>query len=138
MPRGIPNRKPLPSASIDDDDDAGQPVRSHVQAGSQPPPATTAASSVFALGRQARPAPTKRTTIDAAAVPIRSNVPIPPSTVGGNAESPYAALLRRMQPGDMVELPYRQGYGLLSMAKKLGIKVTRRTLSVGVLSIWRT
>jgi hypothetical protein len=113
-------------------------VRSHVQAGSQPPPATTAASSVFSLGRQAKPAPTKRTTIDAAAVPIRSNVPIPPPTVGGGAESPYAALLRRMQHGDMVELPYRQGYGLLSMAKKLGIKVKRRTLSVGVFSIWRT
>jgi hypothetical protein len=105
-------------------------------AGCQPPPATSGASSVFALGRQAKPPAAARFAVDE--VQIRSGVPVPPPQVGKGARSPYAQLLERMKPGDMVELPYRQGYGLLSMAKKLKIAVTRRTLSVGMLSIWRT
>lgn len=134
MPRSKPATRPH-----DDDDDVGQPARSHVQAGSKPPPLTTAASSVFALGRQAKPAPAPRgPRIDIDRVKIFNGVPVPPPTVGKGAASPYATLLERMKPGDMVELPYRQGYGLLSMAKKMKVTVTRRTLSVGMLSIWRT
>jgi hypothetical protein len=133
MPRGIPNRKP-PDA--DDDNDKGLPLRSRLPAGSQPPPATSGASSVFAIGRQAKPAAAARFAVDD--VQIRSGVPVPPPQVGKGAASPYATLLDRMKPGDMVELPYRQGYGLLSMAKKMKIAVTRRTLKVGMLSIWRT
>ena len=132
MPRGIPNRKPPPDA----DDDSGLPLRSRMTAGSQPPPATSAASSVFDLGRKAKPALVPRSKLDVDAVTIKRGVPVPPPQVG--AASPYAQLLDRMKPGDMVELPYRQGYGLLSMAKKLKITVTRRTLKVGMLSIWRT
>lgn len=123
-------------ADIDDDHDDAPIQRTRSQAGSKPLPATTAASSVFALGKQAK-SMAKQPRIDVDAVQIRSGVPVPPPATGSNAMSPYAALLARMQPGDMVELPYRQGYGLLSMAKKLGIKVTRRTLAVGMLSIWR-
>lgn len=118
-----------------DDDDDGQPRRSQTQAGSKPPPATTGAPSVFALGKQAKPT---RSQIDSDKVVINRGVPVPPPQVGKGALSPYALLLQRMKPGDMVELPYRQGYGLISMAKKLKISVTRRTLRVGVLSIWRT
>ncbi|MEY5098912.1 MAG: hypothetical protein RJA36_1631 [Pseudomonadota bacterium] len=124
------------AADLDDDDrdDAPPPQRSTSKAGSKPPPATSAAPSVFALGAKAKPV---RQQIDISAIKITSNVPVPPPQVGKGAASPYATLLARMKPGDMVELPYRQGYGLLSMAKKMDIKVTRRTLAVGVLSIWR-
>jgi hypothetical protein len=133
MPRGIPNRKPTPSQNDDERDDAPI-VRNHTQAGSKPPPTTTAASSVFALGAKAKP---QSTRFDIDAVQIKSGMPIPPPQVGKGAFSPYVKLLQRMKPGDMVELPYRQGYGLISMAKKMKIEITRRTTAVGVLSIWR-
>lgn len=133
MPRAKPAAK-----LTDDDNDSGLPVRTRTTAGSTPPPATTAASSVFELGRKAKPAPTARSMIDVDAVAIKRGVPVPPPQVGKGAASPYAKLLERMKPGDMVELPYRQGYGLLSMAKKMKVTVTRRTLTVGMLSIWRT
>jgi hypothetical protein len=133
----MPRTKPATTPN-DDGADPGQPLRSRINAGSQPPPATTGASSVFELGRKAKPVPSSRSMIDVDAVAIKRGVPVPPPQVGKGAASPYAKLLERMKPGDMVELPYRQGYGLLSMAKKMKVTVTRRTLTVGMLSIWRT
>ena len=136
MPRGTPNRKPDTDTA---DEDSGQPQRSRLPAGSQPPPATSGASSVFALGRQAKPAAAPRgPRIDPAAVAIKRGVPIPPAEFGVGVESPYVVLLKRMQAGDMVELPYRQAYGLISMAKKLKIGITRRKLGADTFGIWRT
>jgi hypothetical protein len=114
-------------------------MRIRTQAGSKPPPATIGCSSVFAMGQQAKAAKQRapRTTIDINAITVQRGVPVPPPQSGAMAVSPYAALLARMSPGDMVELPYRQGYGLISMAKKLKINVTRRTLAGGMISIWR-
>ena len=123
------------AAQRPDEEDDGQPRRSQAPAGSKPPPATTGAPSVFALGKQAKPT---RSQIDIDKIAINRGVPVPPPQQGKGAASPYALLLERMKPGDMVELPYRQGYGLISAAKKLKISVTRRTLRVGVLGIWRT
>lgn len=94
---------------------------------------------MFALGRQAKPAAAARgPRIDPTAVAIKRGVPIPPAEVGTGAESPYAVLLQRMQDGDMVELPYRQAYGLISMAKKLKVGITRRKLGADTFGIWRT
>lgn len=93
-----------------------------------------APSSVFAMGQAAKPK--RARPIVAADVRIVSNVSVPPPSVGRGSASPYAALLARMRPGDMVELSVRQSFGLISMAKKLQIEVTRRAHGDGM-RIWR-
>ena len=130
MPKATPARAPQAAAERDH----APIIQTTSKAGSKPPPATTGAASVFALAQAAKP---PRQRVDIAAVAIQRGVPVPPPQSGKGAASPYAQLLAKMQPGDMVQLPYRQGYGLLSMGKKLKVPLTRRTLGVGVLGIWR-
>lgn len=120
----------------DTDEDDGQPRRSHAPAGSKPPPATTGAASVFALGQQAKPRRASPSRLDLAKVTIRRGVPIPDKETSG--ESAYAALLARMQPGDIVELTDKQMYSMAKHAKKLGVAITRRKLDSGLYGIWRT
>lgn len=95
-----------------------------------------AVNSVFDTG--ASPAKPKRTytPLDATNVEIRKNVPLPPVATrapGGGAK----ALLDRMGAGDMVELPTRQARGVMSTAKKLGVKCAIRKLSDDTSGIWR-
>lgn len=129
-----PTAAPQPNDEIDD-----QPIVQRITSASgQPPPATSAAASVFAMGIAAKPRrPPRAPRLKADDVVIHSGVTPPPISVGAGAVSPYKLLLERMRPGDMVELPARQSYGLLSMAKKLKIATTRRTLASGVVGVWR-
>lgn len=130
MPRGSTHRKPQPPADDDHDD---QPIvrRTQAAAGTKPPP-TSAAASIFALGAGAKPK--RASPVKVLDVAIHSGVPIPEPTRSG---SPYKALLLQMKAGDMVELPPRQAYGLLSAAKKLDITTVRRSLANGNIGVWR-
>ena len=130
----MPRSKAMQLPPVDDDTDTDPPRRKLTSAAASPPPQTSAASSVFALGGKAKRTLAK---IDIDAVPIQSGVPVPPPRSGRTGESPYGALLARMKPGDMVELPSRQAWGLIARAKALKIEVTRRRLRTGVLGIWR-
>lgn len=122
MPRGIPKSKPEP-----DDDGEFKHIRT---------PAAPAASSVFALGKAAK-AQARAPRIDQALVKVQSGVPLPPASTGAGAVSPYVALLDRMRPGDMVELPSSKALGMVSMAKKLNIRVAKRRLSDTMSGVWR-
>jgi len=93
-----------------------------------------AAASVFEAGRMAKP---RRVLLDPAAVAIKKDVPIPPSALGTRGVDRYRALLDRMAPGDCVELPWKQAEALVSKARKLGVKVTKRRISDDVLGVWR-
>lgn len=93
-----------------------------------------ARSSVFDV---AKPPPRPRTTLDVAAVKIRSGVPIPAHRHGPGAVSGYETLLKQMKAGDCVTLPEREAGSMLSRAKKLGITCTRRVTGPGEVTIWR-
>ena len=134
MTRATPTPKPQPDDEIDD-----QPIVQRItSAAGKQPPTTGAAASVFAMGAAAKPQRPKRAPrLKADDVVIQRGVAMPPITTGAAAVSPYKLILERMQPGDMVELPVRQGYGFLSMAKALKIGITRRTLDNGNMGLWR-
>jgi hypothetical protein len=131
MPRATPNRKPPPKAAEAENDDQPIVQRTRSAAGLTPPP-TRAAASVFAMGAAAKPPPSA--PLKAGDVEVRSGVPMPVTTL---RDSPYKRLLERMKPGDMVELPSRQAYGLQAAATKLNIKTARRKLSKLNHGIWR-
>ena len=74
--------------------------------------------------------------IDASKIEIRKNVPIP-EVASRSPNGGARALLDRMGSGDMVELPTRQARGVVSLAKKLGVKVALRRLSDETSGVWR-
>lgn len=75
------------------------------------------------------------TLIDPLAVPVRSNVPIPPPAE--RRGSPYKTLLSRMKPGDCVELTTMQANSLRACASKLSIKLEIRATAAGKSTVWR-
>jgi hypothetical protein len=94
-----------------------------------------AASSVFAVGDAAKPPKPPRKALDVHAVEIKTSVPLPPNSRSG--PSKYAALLQRMPPGSMVELPDKQAGSLVSQAKKSGVRCAMRKLSPTTRGVWR-
>lgn len=124
------------AADLDDDDRDDAPIqRSRSTAGSKPPPATTAPASVFAMGAAAKPKRAAPERLDLSQISIRRGVPIPDAEPP-RRESAYLQLLKRMRPGDMVELSTKQAYSLLSQAKKHQVAVTRRKLGEDNYGIW--
>jgi hypothetical protein len=94
-------------------------------------------SSVFEMGRQAKPVPVlrKRTPLPEN-IEIKSGIPVPEAQTGKRGDL-YAPILHRMQPGDMVELCIEHSRSMLKRAKALGIKATSRTLPNGKTGVWR-
>lgn len=135
----MPRVKPaaLPQDADDELDDATSRDGSFTQrvvsaAGSARPP-TSAANSVFgqiSAKKAGRPAGsgTPLQYIDAAAVQIRSGVPLPPSLRDG-AGGPSMALLKRMTKGDSVLLPQRQARTMLKTARQAGVKMVARSMA---------
>lgn len=94
-----------------------------------------AVSSVFAAGQAAKPPKPPRNALDVNAVEIKTSVPLPLNSRSG--PSKYQALLQRMPPGSMVELPDKQAGSLVSQAKKSGIRCAMRKLSQTTRGVWR-
>jgi hypothetical protein len=94
-----------------------------------------AASSVFAVGQAAKPPKVQRKPLDVNTIEVNTGVPLPPNTRSG--PSKYAALLQRMPPGSMVELPDKQAGSLASQAKKAGVRCAVRKLSPTTRGVWR-
>lgn len=122
-----------------DDDRHDLPVRqrtvSAAEAGTGKP--SGAVSSVFEAGRKAKKPRTLLPLLDAAAVKIRKNVPLPPPDTTVARSSAYKALLDRLQPGDSVELASGHAKSCVSYAKKHNIKVAVRRLTEGTMALWR-
>ena len=143
MPKGIYDRHSKAGPAIapgEDDRDNGaaaqQTVRL-VQAGTQPPPKTTAPASIFAAADAAKPVAKKRAPrqlLDVNAVEIKLGVPLP---AVNNVTAIYPGLWDRMPVGSMVELPNRQAHGLYSHTKKIGAKCAIRTLTATTKGLWR-
>jgi hypothetical protein len=101
-------------------------------------PALNANASVFAAGDAAKPKRKPRAALDAANVPIKSGVPIPPLATGPHSTSNAKTLLDRMKPGDCVELNAVHARSVKAYAKKVGIKVVTRKLADERFGVWRT
>ena len=116
MPRGVPNRKPLPIDDERDDD----PIRQSIVPANVHKKGITSsgAPSVFAFGAANKPPRAKRVLLDAAAVEIQRGVPLPPRSTVPGGMSTHATLWERMQPGDMVELSKTHASGLAKHALK--------------------
>ena len=98
---------------------------------------TSAPSSIFDAGRQAKAAATPpRNVVDVDALVIRRGVPIPEAKHGTQG-SKYQELLSRMQPGDSVVLPTKKAQALGAAAKKLKVKVALRALGGGQSGVWK-
>lgn len=133
-------------ASEDDEDLNDRPRVLRTSASNSKPPATSAASSVFALGQAAKPADPpapKRAApdvFDPDAIEIKTDVPLPPVHNARSVASQYAALYQRMAPGAMVELPQRQAKAFGAWAKKLPdgkAKLALRKLGKDSFGVWR-
>ena len=131
--------KHSPPALADDDTDESS-VQRIIPAHTAARPTTSAANSVFDAGRKAKIA-ARPPTFDLAAVVIRHNWPKPPGR-GALARS-YRHLISRMAPGDSVELPLRQAYGLLAQSKRdakrdeAAPQLSFRKITATTASIWR-
>jgi hypothetical protein len=95
---------------------------------------------VFDAGRKAKDA-ARPPAFDVSTVVIKKNVAKPaPRSERGSA---YQALVERMEPGDMVELPVRQAKSLYARCKELakadatGRKFSIRTFNKTTAGIWR-
>jgi hypothetical protein len=161
----MPNRQPKltmlsnPEAAstaanaADDEDDTSDAITQRVVAASTAAkPHTTAAASVFALGRQMEakaaepPAPPKAkkpprakpALVDLTAVEIKKGVPIPPVSRNVDTCKPtFWKLAQAMEVGDFVELPLRSGKTLVAKARARGLQMTTRLLPDGKMGIWR-
>jgi hypothetical protein len=144
MPKGIYDRHSKNAPAIapgEDDTDNGAAAKQTVrlvQAGTQPPPQTTAPASIFAAADAAKPATKKRAPrqlLDVAAVEIKLGVPLP--AVHSVRTAIYPGLWQRIPVGGMVELPNRQAHGLYQHCNKIGAKSAIRTLSPTTKGLWR-
>jgi len=122
-------------ADAGDDDVPDHPRVTRTAAGSTPPPLTTGANSVFAMGQASAPAPAPRRLLDLTKVKILKGVPIPP--VNTRPSSLYANLWKSMSVGDMVELEDKQAASLIAHANKAKGRVETRRLAVGIKGVWR-
>jgi hypothetical protein len=106
-----------------DDDSDESSVQRVIPAGAAARPITTAATSVFDAGRQAKAA-SKLPLPDPAKVVIRKGVSKPPSMHGAGSGAVYVQILQRMQPTDSVELPLSQAKSLYARSKEFGKTTT--------------
>lgn len=66
-------------------------------------------------------------------VEIEKGVPLPPAI----GKTGLAALLRRMEVGDSVVLPYARRGSITTAASHMGMKMTTRRLDADMMRVWR-
>lgn len=139
------NRKKLAPRPAENDNDGAdeRSVQRTISARGAARPATTASSSVFDLARKsAAAAAPPRVSPDQ--IVIRSGIAKPAPTRGLQLRAGYLTVIRRMQPGDSVELPLKQARAFYTAAKDFGQTTAApqqqfsfRKLSMVLGAVWR-
>lgn len=123
-----------PAVTADDDEPDDFPIVQRTV------PATNPKES--AMNKPATPPqPTKKpraapAVFDPASFELKKGRPLPPNRTA--ADSRYRALLDRLaEPGDSFDLPPAVAKGLVSAAKKAGVKLATRVLTETTTGVWR-